>query len=92
MGLLEGCFLSRISTYLLGLVSVWGIGVGRFDFPEDAVGFLIFLGVTSPFFPGILLSRKPSWFLKRTMVKQNGESTPRILRTKPSKLHRRQSM
>ena len=38
---------------------------------------------TSPFFPGILLFRKPSktqgdsWSLKRTMVEKNGESTPR---------------
>ena len=42
------------------------------------------LGVPSPFFPGILLFRKPSKaqgnsrFLKRTMVEKNWESTPRI--------------
>ena len=46
-----------------------------------------FLGVPSPFFPGILLFRKPSKtqgkqirLLTRTMVK-NGESTPRTLGT-----------
>ena len=39
------------------------------------------LGVPSPFFPGILLSKKPpktpgnSWFLKRTMVEKNGDVT-----------------
>ena len=44
-----------------------------------------FLGVTSPFFPGIPLSRKPpknpgnGWFLKRTMAEKNGKSTPRAL-------------
>ena len=31
------------------------------------------LGVPSPFFPGVLLSRKPS----ETMVEKNEESTPR---------------
>ena len=43
-----------------------------------------FLRVASPFFPGILLSRKPptnpgmtAGFWKRTMVGKNGESTPR---------------
>ena len=43
------------------------------------------LGVPCPFFSGIPLFRKPSktqernsWFLKRTMVENNGESTPRI--------------
>ena len=42
--------------------------------------------VPSPFFPGILLSRKPPdtqekklYFLKRTMVGKNGESTPRTM-------------
>ena len=40
------------------------------------------LGVTSPFFPGILLSRKPpktlgnGWLLQRTMAEKNGPSTP----------------
>ena len=44
-----------------------------------------FLGLPSPFFAGVLLFRKPSktqgncWFLKRTMVENNGESTPRSL-------------
>ena len=44
--------------------------------------FETILGLSSPFIPGILLSRKPSrtqgnrWFLKRTMVEKNGESTP----------------
>ena len=45
----------------------------------------IFPAVPSPFFPGILLSRKPPetqgkriLLLKRTMVEKNGESTPRI--------------
>ena len=49
-----------------------------------------------PFFPGILLSRKPpqtlrnsfflengnGWFLKRTMAEKNGESAPRNIRTR----------
>ena len=42
------------------------------------------LGVPSPFFPGILLSRKPPLkprengrSLERTMVEKNGKSTPR---------------
>ena len=41
------------------------------------------LGVTSPFFPGILLAKKPpklwgiGWFLRRTMAEKNGEATPR---------------
>ena len=45
----------------------------------------VYPGVPSPFFPGILLSRKPpktresGCFLKRTMVEKNGESTPRVL-------------
>ena len=48
------------------------------------VGTPFVLGDTSPFFPGILLFRKPevskrkSWFLKRRMAVQNGESTPRV--------------
>ena len=42
----------------------------------------------SPFFQGILLFRKPSktkgnsWFLIRTMVDKNGESTPRSFRVR----------
>ena len=54
---------------------------------KDDVGLTSrILGVTSPFFPGILLSRKPSEtqgkrirFLERMMVEKNGESTPRLL-------------
>ena len=45
----------------------------------------ILLGDASPFFPGILLFRKPAeakskqFFLKRTVVEKNGECTPRIV-------------
>ena len=46
----------------------------------------VFLGVPSPFFPGILLSTKPPkiqgkqlFLFKRTMVEENAESTPRML-------------
>ena len=47
------------------------------------------LGVTSPFFPGVLLSRKPpntwgnGWFLTRKMAAKNGESTPRSVSDAP---------
>ena len=48
-------------------------------FPLVVLNITFFLGLPSPFFPGILLSRKPSKtqgnsrFLKRTMVGKNGQ-------------------
>ena len=52
----------------------------------------IFLGVPSPFFPGILLSRKPpetrenGRFLKRTMIENNGQGiNPWNLSRSPTK-------
>ena len=49
------------------------------------------LGVPSPFFPGIILSREPSqtqdkngMCLERPMVENNGESTPRKMLTSPN--------
>ena len=58
-------------------------------FDGDLLGSLVWgkqtmsLGLTSPFFPGILFlenHQKPwgnGWLLKRTMAEENGESTPR---------------
>ena len=55
--------------------SISYVAVGEF---QPMGGF--FLGDTSPFFAGILLSRQPSelqgkqiWLLKRTMVEKNGK-------------------
>ena len=66
---------------ILGTSSHKFVATSHFH-PGDLFGVPKIKRVVSPFFPGILLSREPlktlenSWFLKRTMVEKNGESTP----------------